>query len=672
MPDFKIVSNYVPSGDQPQAIDALVQGVLRGAKHQVLLGVTGSGKTFTIANVIEKLNRPALVVSHNKTLAAQLAGEFKTFFPHNAVEYFVSYYDYFQPEAYVPQTDTYIEKDSAINDEIDKLRHSATTALFERRDVLVVASVSCIYGLGSPEDYRDLVLSLRPGMQRDRQQILRKLVDIQYLRNDIDFQRGTFRVRGDTLEIFPASSTDKAIRIELFGDEVERLTEFDVLTGQAVAEMDHVAVFPARHFVTTDEKTLRAIASIESELHVRLKELRDAGKILEAYRLEQRTKYDLDMLREVGYCSGIENYSRHLTGRYAGQPPYTLLDFFPKDFVVIIDESHVTIPQIRGMHLGDRSRKDSLVNYGFRLPSAYDNRPLTFQEFEDRAGQTIYVSATPAQYELSKASMVVEQVVRPTGLLDPQIEVRPIAGQIDDLIKEIRIRTARKERVLVTTLTKRMAEDLTDYLRDVGIRVRYMHSDIQTLERMEIIRDLRLAAFDVLVGINLLREGLDLPEVSLVCVLDADKEGYLRSETSLIQTVGRAARNVNGQVIMYADKMTGSMRAAIHETERRRKKQEEHNRLNGITPATVEKAVRDVIQSQRPVTSQAGYYWKDTDISQVPKRAIPELVAKMRKEMKQASRDLEFERAALLRDMIFELEGKLDTSTRRGKDNAKR
>jgi excinuclease ABC subunit B len=636
------------------------------------LGVTGSGKTFTIANVIEKLNRPALVVSHNKTLAAQLAGEFKTFFPHNAVEYFVSYYDYFQPEAYVPQTDTYIEKDSAINDEIDKLRHSATTALFERRDVLVVASVSCIYGLGSPEDYRDLVLSLRPGMQRDRQQILRKLVDIQYLRNDIDFQRGTFRVRGDTLEIFPASSTDKAIRIELFGDEVERLTEFDVLTGQAVAEMDHVAVFPARHFVTTDEKTLRAIASIESELHVRLKELRDAGKILEAYRLEQRTKYDLDMLREVGYCSGIENYSRHLTGRYAGQPPYTLLDFFPKDFVVIIDESHVTIPQIRGMHLGDKSRKDSLVNYGFRLPSAYDNRPLTFQEFEDRAGQTIYVSATPAQYELSKASMVVEQVVRPTGLLDPQIEVRPIAGQIDDLIKEIRIRTARKERVLVTTLTKRMAEDLTDYLRDVGIRVRYMHSDIQTLERMEIIRDLRLAAFDVLVGINLLREGLDLPEVSLVCVLDADKEGYLRSETSLIQTVGRAARNVNGQVIMYADKMTGSMRAAIHETERRRKKQEEHNRLNGITPATVEKAVRDVIQSQRPVTSQAGYYWKDTDISQVPKRAIPELVAKMRKEMKQASRDLEFERAALLRDMIFELEGKLDTSTRRGKDNAKR
>lgn len=672
VPDFKIVSNYVPSGDQPQAINALVQGVLRGAKHQVLLGVTGSGKTFTIANVIEKLNRPALVVSHNKTLAAQLAGEFKTFFPHNAVEYFVSYYDYFQPEAYVPQTDTYIEKDSSINDEIDKLRHSATTALFERRDVLVVASVSCIYGLGSPEDYRDLVLSLRPGMQRDRQQILRKLVDIQYLRNDIDFQRGTFRVRGDTLEIFPASSTDKAIRIELFGDEVERLTEFDVLTGQAVAEMDHVAVFPARHFVTTDEKTLRAIASIESELHVRLKELRDAGKILEAYRLEQRTKYDLDMLREVGYCSGIENYSRHLTGRYAGQPPYTLLDFFPKDFVVIIDESHVTIPQIRGMHLGDKSRKDSLVNYGFRLPSAYDNRPLTFQEFEDRAGQTIYVSATPAQYELSKASMVVEQVVRPTGLLDPQIEVRPIAGQIDDLIKEIRIRTARKERVLVTTLTKRMAEDLTDYLRDVGIRVRYMHSDIQTLERMEIIRDLRLAAFDVLVGINLLREGLDLPEVSLVCVLDADKEGYLRSETSLIQTVGRAARNVNGQVIMYADKMTGSMRAAIHETERRRKKQEEHNRLNGITPATVEKAVRDVIQSQRPVTSQAGYYWKDTDISQVPKRAIPELVAKMRKEMKQASRDLEFERAALLRDMIFELEGKLDTSTRRGKDNAKR
>ncbi|HHW26811.1 MAG TPA: excinuclease ABC subunit UvrB [Firmicutes bacterium] len=671
MPDFKLVSDYVPRGDQPQAIEALVEGVQKGVKHQVLLGVTGSGKTFTIANVVEKVNRPTLVISHNKTLAAQLASEFKTFFPNNAVEYFVSYYDYYQPEAYVPQTDTYIEKDSTINDEIDKLRHSATTALFERRDVLVVASVSCIYGLGSPEDYRDLVLSLRPGMRKDRQEILRKLVDIQYLRNDLDFQRGTFRVRGDTVEIYPAGSTDRAIRVELFGDEVEKITEFDVLTGQPVALMDHVAIFPARHFVTTDEKTLRAIASIEEELEERLKYLRDQGKILEAYRLEQRTRQDLDMLREVGYCSGIENYSRHLTGRSPGQPPYTLLDFFPKDFLVIIDESHVTIPQIRGMHLGDRSRKDSLVNYGFRLPSAYDNRPLTFEEFEERVGQVIYVSATPGPYELSRASAVVEQVVRPTGLLDPEIEVRPTAGQIDDLIKEIRVRKARNERVLVTTLTKRMAEDLTDYLRDIGIKVRYMHSDVDTLERMEIIRDLRLGVFDVLVGINLLREGLDLPEVSLVCILDADKEGYLRSETSLIQTVGRAARNVNGRVIMYADNITGSMRRAIDETERRRRKQEEYNRAHGITPATVEKAVRDVIQSQRPVQSQAEYYWKDVDLSQVPKRAIPELVQKMRKEMKQASRDLEFERAALLRDMIFELEGRLGGSALRGKHNVK-
>jgi len=671
VPDFKLVSDYVPRGDQPQAIEALVEGVQKGVKHQVLLGVTGSGKTFTIANVVEKVNRPTLVISHNKTLAAQLASEFKTFFPNNAVEYFVSYYDYYQPEAYVPQTDTYIEKDSTINDEIDKLRHSATTALFERRDVLVVASVSCIYGLGSPEDYRDLVLSLRPGMRKDRQEILRKLVDIQYLRNDLDFQRGTFRVRGDTVEIYPAGSTDRAIRVELFGDEVEKITEFDVLTGQPVALMDHVAIFPARHFVTTDEKTLRAIASIEEELEERLKYLRDQGKILEAYRLEQRTRQDLDMLREVGYCSGIENYSRHLTGRSPGQPPYTLLDFFPKDFLVIIDESHVTIPQIRGMHLGDRSRKDSLVNYGFRLPSAYDNRPLTFEEFEERVGQVIYVSATPGPYELSRASAVVEQVVRPTGLLDPEIEVRPTAGQIDDLIKEIRVRKARNERVLVTTLTKRMAEDLTDYLRDIGIKVRYMHSDVDTLERMEIIRDLRLGVFDVLVGINLLREGLDLPEVSLVCILDADKEGYLRSETSLIQTVGRAARNVNGRVIMYADNITGSMRRAIDETERRRRKQEEYNRAHGITPATVEKAVRDVIQSQRPVQSQAEYYWKDVDLSQVPKRAIPELVQKMRKEMKQASRDLEFERAALLRDMIFELEGRLGGSALRGKHNVK-
>ncbi|MGE5579890.1 MAG: excinuclease ABC subunit UvrB [Bacillota bacterium] len=674
MPDFKLVSDYVPKGDQPEAIDALVDRIRKGKKDQVLLGVTGSGKTFTIANVIERLNRPTLVLSHNKTLAAQLASEFKTFFPENAVEYFVSYYDYYQPEAYVPSTDTYIEKDSTINDEIDKLRHSATLALFERRDVLVVASVSCIYGLGSPEDYRTLVLSLRKGMVKNRQEILRRLVDIQYNRNDLDFQRGTFRVRGDTVEIFPAGSTDRGVRVELFGDEIERLTEFDVLTGQAVAEMNHVAVYPARHYVVTDEKMARAVASIEAELEERLKVLRDNGKILEAYRLEQRTRQDLDMLREMGYCPGIENYSRHLTGRAPGQPPYTLLDFFPQDFLMVIDESHASIPQVRAMYAGDRSRKQTLVDYGFRLPSAYDNRPLTFEEFEQKIGQTIYVSATPGPYELEKSSgAVVEQVVRPTGLLDPEVEVRPTKGQIDDLIKEIREVIARKERVLVTTLTKRMAEDLTDYLRDIGIRVRYMHSDVDTLERMEIVRDLRLGAFDVLVGINLLREGLDLPEVSMVCILDADKEGYLRSETSLIQTIGRAARNVRGKVIMYADAITGSMSRAIGETDRRRRKQEAYNKEHGITPSTVEKAIRDIIQSQKPVTSQSEYYFKDKDIADVPKRAIPQLIQKMRKEMKQASRDLEFERAALLRDMIFELEAKISPkSGPRSQTNVKR
>ena len=559
----------------------------------------------------------------------------------------------------MPQSDTYIEKDASINDEIDKLRHSATCALFERSDVLVVASVSCIYGLGSPEDYRDLVLSLRKGMVKNRQEMLRRLVDIQYVRNDIDFQRGTFRVRGDIVEIYPAGATEKAVRVELFGDEIERLVEFDVFTGKPLAEMNHVAIYPARHYVVTDEKMSHAIASIEAELEVRLRELRDAGKILEAYRLEQRTRQDMDMLTEVGYCPGIENYSRHLTGREPGQPPYTLLDFFPEDFLVVIDESHATIPQVRAMHAGDRSRKETLVEFGFRLPSAFDNRPLTFSEFESKIGQTIYVSATPGPYELERAGAVVEQVVRPTGLLDPEIEVRPTKGQIDDLVKEIREVVSRKERVLVTTLTKRMAEDLTDYLRDVGIRVRYMHSDVQTLERMEIVRDLRLGAFDVLVGINLLREGLDLPEVSLVCILDADKEGYLRSETSLIQTVGRAARNVKGRVIMYADSVTGSMRRAIHETERRRKKQEEHNKKHGITPATVEKAVRDIIQSQTPVKSQGKEYWAGTDIKDIPRKAIPQLVAQMKREMKQASRDLEFERAALLRDMIFELEDRL-------------
>lgn len=666
MPDFKLRSEFVPKGDQPEAIDALVEGVLKGYKDQVLLGVTGSGKTFTIANVVARLNRPTLVISHNKTLAAQLASEFKSFFPDNAVEYFVSYYDYYQPEAYVPQTDTYIEKDATINDEIDKLRHSATCALFERRDVLVVASVSCIYGLGSPEDYRDLVLSLRKGMVKDRQAILRRLVDIQYTRNDIDFQRGTFRVRGDVVEIYPAGATDKAVRVELFGDEIERLVEFDVLTGKPLAEMNHVAIYPASHYVVGEDKKQRAISAIEEELEERLKELRDAGKILEAYRLEMRTRHDLEMLSQLGYCPGIENYSRHLTGRAPGEPPYTLLDFFPKDFLVIIDESHVTVPQIRAMYEGDRSRKTTLVEYGFRLPSALDNRPLTFEEFEARIGQTIYVSATPASYELRKARQVVEQVVRPTGLLDPEVEVRPTKGQIDDLVAEIRRVVARKERVLVTTLTKRMAEDLTDYLRDIGIKVRYMHSDVETLERMEIIRDLRLGRFDVLVGINLLREGLDLPEVSLVFILDADKEGFLRSETSLIQTIGRAARNVNGKVIMYADMVTGSMRRAIDETYRRRKKQEEYNKKHGITPATVEKAVRDVIQSQRPVESQEKYYWADTDLKDVPKRAIPGLIERLRKEMKQASRDLEFERAALLRDMIFELEGRLAEKDTRG------
>lgn len=666
MPDFKLRSEFVPKGDQPEAIDALVEGVLKGYKDQVLLGVTGSGKTFTIANVVARLNRPTLVISHNKTLAAQLASEFKSFFPDNAVEYFVSYYDYYQPEAYVPQTDTYIEKDATVNDEIDKLRHSATCALFERRDVLVVASVSCIYGLGSPEDYRDLVLSLRKGMVKDRQAILRRLVDIQYTRNDIDFQRGTFRVRGDVVEIYPAGATDKAVRVELFGDEIERLVEFDVLTGKPLAEMNHVAIYPASHYVVGEDKKQRAISAIEEELEERLKELRDAGKILEAYRLEMRTRHDLEMLSQLGYCPGIENYSRHLTGRAPGEPPYTLLDFFPKDFLVIIDESHVTVPQIRAMYEGDRSRKTTLVEYGFRLPSALDNRPLTFEEFEARIGQTIYVSATPASYELRKARQVVEQVVRPTGLLDPEVEVRPTKGQIDDLVAEIRRVVARKERVLVTTLTKRMAEDLTDYLRDIGIKVRYMHSDVETLERMEIIRDLRLGRFDVLVGINLLREGLDLPEVSLVCILDADKEGFLRSETSLIQTIGRAARNVNGKVIMYADMVTGSMRRAIDETYRRRKKQEEYNKKHGITPATVEKAVRDVIQSQRPVESQEKYYWADTDLKDVPKRAIPGLIERLRKEMKQASRDLEFERAALLRDMIFELEGRLAEKDTRG------
>ncbi len=669
---FTVQSEYTPKGDQPQAIEALADGVSRGERGQVLLGVTGSGKTFTVANVIERTGKPTLVLSHNKTLAAQLASEFKTFFPENAVEYFVSYYDYYQPEAYVPHSDTYIEKDASINDEIDKLRHSATCALFERKDVVVVASVSCIFGLGSPIDYRNLVLSLRKGMTKDRQEMLRTLVNIQYTRNDFDFQRGTFRVRGDTVEIYPAGFHDKALRVELFGDEVDRILEFDPLTGKAIAERDHAAIYPATHYVVTDESMARAIASIEEELEQQLGILRGKGKILEAYRLEQRTRYDIDMLKEVGYCSGIENYSRHLTGRKPGEPPFTLLDYFPDDFLLVIDESHVTIPQVRAMYAGDRSRKESLVEHGFRLPSAFDNRPLTFEEFEARIGQVIYVSATPGPYEMGRASQVVEQVVRPTGLIDPAIEVRPPKNQVDDLISEIRKVTARKERVLVTTLTKRMAEDLTEYLRERNIKVRYMHSEIKTLERMEIVRDLRLGAFDVLVGINLLREGLDLPEVSLVCILDADKEGFLRSETSLIQTVGRAARNVHGRVIMYGDTITGSMQRAIEETDRRRQKQQDYNTRHNITPATVEKAVRDVIRSVKMVESQTEYYWQDKDIREVPLKALPSLMEKLRKEMKEAARDLEFERAALLRDMIFELEERLNSASTARNKNVKK
>ena len=658
MSGFEIRSELHPRGDQPEAIEALVDGIQKGLKHQVLLGVTGSGKTFTVANVVARVNRPTLVISHNKTLAAQLSGEFKSFFPSNAVEYFVSYYDYYQPEAYIPETDTYIEKDSLINDDIDKLRHSATCALFERRDVLIVASVSCIYGLGSPEDYRDMVVSLRRGQEISREEILRRLVDIQFTRNDVDFSRGTFRARGDVVEIFPASYEDRAIRVSMWGDEIERITEFDVLNGNDLFERNHVAIYPAKHYVTPYHRLEAAIASIEAELEERLKYLRENGKILEAYRLEQRTRYDLDMLREVGYCPGIENYSRHLTGRAPGVPPYTLLDFFPEDFLVIIDESHVTIPQIRGMYEGDHSRKVSLVEHGFRLPSAFDNRPLKFEEFEKKVGQVIYVSATPGPYELSRAERVVEQVVRPTGLVDPDVEVRPTKGQVDDVLSEIEKVTARGERVLITTLTKRMAEDLADFLRDAGVKVRYLHSEIDTLERMEIVRDLRLGVFDVLVGINLLREGLDLPEVSLVAILDADKEGYLRSATSLIQTIGRAARNVHGHVIMYADTITESMRQAIDETNRRRKKQIEYNLRHNITPATVEKAVRDVIEAAHPVKRHSTYYWEGRDISSISKEDAPALARKLTREMKEASKNLEFERAALLRDMIFELQEK--------------
>jgi len=652
---FKVVSNFEPRGDQPKAIEALAEGIMRGAREQILLGATGTGKTFTIAKVIEKVQKPTLVLAHNKILAAQLCSEFQEFFPENAVEYFVSYYDYYQPEAYIPSTDTYIEKDALINDEIDKLRHSATMALFERRDVIIVASVSCIYGLGSPSDYKDLAVSLRVGNQVDRDYILRRLVDIQYERNDTNFVRNKFRVRGDVVEIYPAGAHERAVRVEWFGDEIDRISEFDPLTGEITGTMNHVAIYPASHYVVADEKREQALISIEEELEERLKELRAQGKLLEAQRLEQRTRNDLEMLREIGHCPGIENYSRHLTGRAPGEPPYTLLDFFPDDWLLVVDESHVTIPQVAAMYNGDRSRKETLIEYGFRLPSAADNRPLKFSEFEERINQVIYVSATPGPYELERVppSLVVEQIVRPTGLLDPEVEVRPTKGQIDDLYGEIRARVAKNQRVLVTTLTKRMAEDLTEYLKELGVKVRYMHSDVETIERMHIVRDLRLGVFDVLVGINLLREGLDIPEVSLVAILDADKEGFLRAERSLIQTIGRAARNAEGKVIMYADRITQSMQKAINETNRRRAIQEAYNRKHGIVPKTIVKPVRDVIQAVKPVEDAAPINLLDT-----PPHEIPKVVSKLRKEMMQAAKELDFERAAEIRDIIFELEKK--------------
>ncbi|MCC3684641.1 excinuclease ABC subunit B [Bacillus cereus] len=650
---FEIVSAYSPQGDQPVAIEKLVEGINSGKKKQVLLGATGTGKTFTISNVIKEVQKPTLVMAHNKTLAGQLYSELKDFFPNNAVEYFVSYYDYYQPEAYVPQTDTFIEKDAQINDEIDKLRHSATSALFERDDVIIVASVSCIYGLGSPEEYRELVVSLRVGMEKDRNQLLRELVDVQYGRNDIDFKRGTFRVRGDVVEIFPASLDEHCIRIEFFGDEIDRIREVNALTGEVLAERDHVAIFPASHFVTREEKMKVAIENIEKELEERLKELNDNGKLLEAQRIEQRTRYDLEMMREMGFCSGIENYSRHLTLRPAGATPYTLLDYFPKDFLIVMDESHVSVPQVRAMYNGDQARKQVLVDHGFRLPSALDNRPLTFDEFEEKTNQVIYVSATPGPYELEQSPEVIEQIIRPTGLLDPPIDIRPIEGQIDDLLGEIQDRIAKNERVLITTLTKKMSEDLTDYLKDVGIKVNYLHSEIKTLERIEIIRDLRLGKFDVLVGINLLREGLDIPEVSLVAILDADKEGFLRSERSLIQTIGRAARNENGRVIMYADRITKSMGIAIEETKRRRSIQEAYNEEHGITPKTIQKGVRDVIRATTAAEEIETY--EATPAKKMTKKEREKTIAKMEAEMKEAAKALDFERAAELRDLLLEL-----------------
>ncbi|MFY9506878.1 MAG: excinuclease ABC subunit UvrB [Caldicoprobacterales bacterium] len=653
--EFKIKVDMTPKGDQPAAIDKLAEGILRGYKHQTLLGITGSGKTFTMANVIERVQRPTLVLAHNKTLAAQLCSEFMEIFPDNAVEYFVSYYDYYQPEAYMPSSDTYIEKDASINDEIDKLRHSATAALFERRDVIVVASVSCIYGLGNPNEYRDLVLSLRPGMTRDRDEILRKLVDIQYERNDVNFVRGTFRVRGDVVEIFPAASTEKAIRVEMFGDQIDRIAEINTFTGEILGYLSHVAIFPASHYASSRERLERAMAMIEEDLNKQVAKFEKEGRLIEAQRIKQRTNFDLEMIREIGYCNGIENYSRYLDGREPGQPPYTLLDYFPEDYLMIIDESHVMLPQVRAMYAGDRSRKDSLVDYGFRLPAAYDNRPLKFEEFEERLNQVIYVSATPAKYEIDLSKQVVEQIIRPTGLVDPEIRVLPIEGQIDHLLGEIRKRTEKNQRVLVTTLTKKMAEKLTDFFKEMNVKVRYLHSDVDTLERVEIIRDLRMGVFDVLVGINLLREGLDLPEVSLVAILDADKEGFLRSETSLIQTIGRAARNVDGTVIMYADTITNSMKRAIDETNRRRKMQIDYNRVNNIKPQTIIKNIQRSLEITQ-VAEQEPVYDLDSAMSA---EEIQKQILKLEKQMKAAAKTLEFEKAASLRDQIIELKARI-------------
>ena len=653
--DFKIVSKYKPSGDQPQAIKKLADGIKAGDRFQTLLGVTGSGKTFTMANIIAEINRPTLVLAHNKTLAAQLCSEFKEIFPENAVEYFVSYYDYYQPEAYIPGSDTYIEKDASTNEEIDKLRHSATAALFERRDVIIVASVSCIYGLGDPIDYNNMVVSLRPGMIKDRDEIAAKLVEIQYERNDIGFARNKFRIRGDVLDVFPSDSSTHAVRIEFFGDEIERICDFNPITGELVAERNHVAIYPASHYVTTMEKREAAIGSIQAELAERLAELKAENKLIEAQRLEQRTNYDIEMMRETGFCSGIENYSRHISGRAPGSPPFTLMDYLPKDFVLFVDESHVTLPQVGAMYAGDRSRKENLVKYGFRLPSAFDNRPLTFDEFYSKLKSVVFVSATPAEFEKEHSTRIAEQVIRPTGLLDPKIEVRPIEGQIDDLFGEIAARAAKDERVLVTTLTKKMAERLTEYLEDMGVRVRYLHSDIHAIERMEIIRDLRLGLFDVLVGINLLREGLDIPEVSLVAILDADKEGFLRSETSLIQTVGRAARNADGTVIMYADTITGSMRRAIDETNRRREIQQKYNTEHGIIPKTIKKSVSEVIEATKSVSDTK--IEKQKQSAETVRRTITELTAEMRK----AAELLQFELAEQLRDEIKRLEEQLET-----------